>query len=142
MENNAKSIQKVSYLAELEDKLGWLYEQPKEDQDLILNGIGSRQNWLFRKFNFKGWLYRLVKRAVDKHDIAYTCGGDFDCKRWADARLEDELIEIANQIIFGETIVRKAMVVVRSGGLLSWEFREYPLSISECLAKLKNEKVS
>lgn len=132
------------YLYFLAQQQAWLYAQPQDTQDKVCNGIGSRANWLYRKFNFKGWLYLRLKPAVDKHDIAYCCGGSETHKMWADDNLENELDNAANAVFFlfrgyVTSAIDKGMSVIRPLGELAFEHRDEPMELKEYLATVEQE---
>jgi len=130
------------YLYFLATQQAWLYAQPQDTQDKVCNGIGSQANWVFAKLNFKGWLYRRIKPAVDKHDIAYCCGGGENHKMWADDNLENELDNTAGAVFFllrgyVTSIIDRVMTVIRPLGELAFEHRAEPITIKEYLATIE-----
>ncbi len=130
------------YLFFLSVQQAWLYAQPQEVQDEVCNGIGSQANWLYRQFNFKGWLYRLIKPAVDKHDIAFCCGGNETQEGWANDNLEKELEEVVDTYWYLRLArdwinrqIDRIVTGIRVLGRAAWEYREEPITIEEYLAK-------
>jgi hypothetical protein len=131
-----------AYKSFLKSQYAWLLLSTFDNQDLILNGIGSKSNKLFARFCFKGWLYEKFQPAVDLHDIAYCCGGTREHKAIADEDLEIGLDEIAskmNPLIrwYAYRTIDRVMLIIRPMGNLAWEWREEPITLEEYLKTVK-----
>ena len=106
----------------------------------LYNGVGSNL-WYLSWVNsyIPEDIVELFEPAAIWHDVAYSLGGTDEQRMWADTHFEQLIMDACYTLqgyarIRARFWARVCFVGVRTGGTISWEKREAPVSIQELFA--------